>query len=287
MQEWLITGVGHDGGLPNLEVRLLENAEVKDIRPLPDRLAFTLSGARRCVGFRAPGAKSLHPCPDSALTSRASQCDACRQRALIIPCLHCTGLRCGNPERRPECVQPANHALYLASFGLGRIKVGVSRWERRRVRVQERGARAGIIVARDDGQMIRRLENTIHAFGIPDKTTAAEVLDGVGEGDPKQLVGQLLSICDRLRMRLPDEKWLDTPEILELPVQKPFPRRPAVLRAHPGEAIDGPVYGIYGQTVVFERDGGLLAVDLSTLVGFPIVDEVAGERTSFQMALPV
>lgn len=287
MEEWLITGVGHDGDTPNLEVRLLADPDAKDIRRLPERLAFTLAGARRCVGYRAPGAKSLRPCPDNTLTSRASQCDACRQRALIIPCLHCTGLRCGNPERRPDCVQPLNHALYLASFGLGRIKVGVSRWERRQTRVRERGAQAGIVLARDDGQLIRRLETTIHAFGIPDKTTIGEVLEGVGHGDPAALTAQLLQIAERLRLRLPDEKWLAEPEVVDLPSQRPFPRPPVVLRAHPGEAIDGPVWGIYGQAVVFERDGSLLAVDLASLVGFPIVDEVAGERTRFQMALPV
>lgn len=283
----MITGVGHDGQLPNLEVRLLDQPEVKGIRPLPERLAFTLSGKRRCVGFRAPGAKSLVPCPEGTLSSRASQCDACRQRSLIIPCLHCTGLRCGNPDRRPDCVQPANHALYLASFGLGRVKVGVSRWERRQIRVRERGAQAGVVLARDDGQMIRRLETTIHAFGIPDKATMGEVLDGVGEAAPHALADQLLQIAERLRMRLPDEKWLAEPEVVELPIQKAFPRRPVVLHAHPGEAIDGPVFGVYGQTIVFERDGALMAVDLSTLVGYPIVDEVAGERTQFQMALPL
>lgn len=286
MREWLITGIGHDGDRPNLELRALDESGLKDIRPLPETLAFTLSGARRCIGYRAPGASSLESCPDEVLTSRASQCDACREKAVIIPCLHCTGLRCGNPERRPTCVQPANHALYLASFGLGRIKVGVSHWERRHLRVLERGAQAGLIIARDDGQQIRRLESTIHAFGIPDKVTVGEVLDGVGLGEPVELLDQLHQVTARLRLRLVSEQWLDPFEEVDLPLRPVFPRRPNVLRAHPGEALDGPVFGIYGQTVVFERDGGLRAIDLSSLVGYPIVDEVAGARTQFQMAMP-
>src|SRR5690606_17361353 len=121
-----------------------------------------------------------------------SQCPECFQRAVILPCLRCDGERCRNPARRPSCVRPKNHALYLCAFGPGAIKVGVARWSRRAHRVAEQGAREALIVARDDGQMIRRYERMVARSGIPDRLQPAERLRALAEpAEPDLLLGEL------------------------------------------------------------------------------------------------
>lgn len=287
----LCTGVGwHDDRL-QLELRLDEQAAEKALWPLEvgRELAFRLPQQRRCIGYRPPAAGAhLLPCPDDVREIGGSQCPKCLERAVILPCLRCDGERCRNPERRPSCVRPQNHGLYLCAFGPGSYKVGVARWERRAHRVAEQGARAGLIVARDDGQMIRRYEKMIERSGVPDRLQATEKLRALAEpAADDELTGGLLRLAERLRARLP-VPWLSDPEQLELPAIPALGSPPDLIEPHAGLELRGEIRALAGNIAVIASDRGqTVALEMTRLTGYELEPLAAGELTAGQMALGI
>ena len=248
-------------------------------------LAFRVEGLRSCVGYRPPTDHHLLPCPDQKAGIKASQCPECFTRAAILPCLRCDGDRCRNPERRGSCVQPENHAVYLAAFGPGLHKVGVARWGRRRERVLEQGARAALIIARDDGQMVRRLEQSIARIGIPDRIPHGEKISALTEhGEPGQLAEELLSRLAGIRHRVRGQ-WLDLAELLEIPEFPALEHRPIELPAE-DLAVRGQVERIIGQTIILRREGNeLVAIEATSLHGYQLRSLRPDEGSSGQASL--
>lgn len=259
----------------------------KELLPIRvgQEVAFRVDGRRSCIGYRPPDDLSLVPCPDENSGISSSQCPACFERAHILPCLRCDGERCRNPERRSSCVQPENHAVYLAAFGPGLHKVGVARWGRRRERVLEQGARAALIIARDDGQMVRRLEKMVSKTGIPDRIPPGQKISALTErGEPGQLAEELLSALAGIRHRVRGQ-WLRTPELLEIPEFPALPHRPLELQPE-GLALRGQVRGVIGQHLIVSREADeLVAVDATALHGYRLRPLSADEGSSGQAAL--
>ncbi len=281
----LCTGSGWRNDALHLEIR----DQDKDLFPIAvgQELAFAIDGQRECLGYRPPsGGSSLIPCPEEVKGISASQCQECFARAVILPCLRCDGDRCRNPERRGSCVQPENHAVYLASFGPGIHKVGVARWERRQERVLEQGARAALIIARDDGQMVRRLEQAIRRIGIPDRITPGVKVSALTKrGDPGHLSEELLSALAGIRHRVRG-KWIETPELLDIPEFSPLPHRPEIVQPGAGLALRGQVEAVIGQTIIISREEEeLVAVEASALHGYRLRELRPDEGNSGQMAL--
>lgn len=288
--QWLVTGVGHNEQGQALELRSVADPEVKRIEPIPASLALRVSGPRRCIGYRAPGSQTLAPCPDEAELARGSQCSDCVERAKMVACLRCTGLRCNNPDRRDDCVQTDNHAVYLASFGPGSVKVGVARWNRRRARLIEQGAVAALIVARHDGQMVRRLESSIRGLGIADRSVNTERLAAMWAGDDvASLVSELQQLAKVLRRRLPAERWLPEAEVVDLPRVPQLTNPVPWMHPSDGELLEGPVRAGVGQWIVFERSGSLHALELVSLVGYTVMPEAEAitPAADYQLALPL
>jgi hypothetical protein len=281
----LCTGAGwREGGLA-LELRQDQEHTLHPLQP-GEELAIKITGQRRCIGFRPPAGESLEPCPKEVVGISAAQCDECFANALILPCLRCDGERCRNPARRPVCVQPDNHAVYLASFGHGILKVGVARWERRNERVAEQGARAALIVARDDGQIVRRVEQMIRKTGIPDRIPAQAKLGALTQrGVRPELEAELLDALTGLRRRV-RAKWLAEPEVVDLDTPQVLSHRPRLLSPAPGLAIRGTIRLVIGQSVIIDSDSGeLVALEASSLDGYTIEGLDDSEHGSGQVAL--
>lgn len=278
-----ITGVGYDPTtkLPQVEWR---TADDKGLLELPRHLAWRLSQQRLCIGYRAPDSHSLHPCPEQ-VRGQTAQCEHCRLRAMIVPCLRCRGDLCRNAARAPVCIQPANHGLYIASFGIGRLKVGVASWRRVRSRVREQGARAGLIVGRADGLRVRRMEARLVQMGLRDQMTLNDHAASLGEtASDDQLLGELRQVVGELRRRAPGLPWLDTDE-------DPISWRYGTIsgaRGHrlvPGSGLHGDVTLAAGNIVALRRiDGSHIVFDLKHLVGYEVEsDELADP---FEQRLP-
>jgi len=286
----LCTGAGwREQGL-TLELRS-DNAGgggARTLHPLRSgaELAFRIDGKRRCIGHRPPQGASLIPCEKEVVGISASQCEECFAKAMILPCLRCDGERCRNPARRADCVQPDNHAVYLASFGHGILKVGVARWERRIERVIEQGARAALIVARDDGQIVRRVEQMIRKSGIPDRVDANTKLAALTQrGLRPELEAELLDAATSLRRRM-RASWIDDPEIIDLPSPELLSRRPRLIAPAAGLAVRAEIRLTVGQLVIADSDADeLIAIEASSLAGYRLVPLADGEHGSGQVAL--
>jgi hypothetical protein len=284
--EGLCTGVGiHDGEF-HLEIR----AQEKELYPLQVGKAFglELTERRACIGFRSPGSTSLEPCPDDIKGISANQCDACLERAQMLPCLRCTGERCMNPARRSDCVQPKNHAVYLASFGPGVLKVGVARWLRRNERVREQGSRAGIIIARDDGQLVRRIESQIKKYGIRDRIAPTEKLRALTQvAQQEQLIDELREELAMIKTRVRGA-WLDQVETVALEEAPLLQSTPRLVQPESGLRIKGQITDIIGQILLVSADTGeTVALEAPSLVGYQLRELALDEIGEGQLALSI
>ena len=280
----LCTGSGWHEGQYAIEIR----GEQKGRRPIRvgENLSFVVEGPRSCIGYRPPQASaSLLPCPEDQKDISSSQCDKCFQRAEILPCLRCDGERCRNPERRSFCVQPENHAVYLASFGREMPKVGVARWTRREERVREQGARMALVVARDDGQMVRRLESEINKLGVPDRYTSSQKLQALVQSRTPEgeLLEELLSTLALLRHRIRGP-WIE-PEKIVFPEPLQLHYRPDLQLAAPGLVVRGTVQDIQGQLLFIQGEGDMIALDGGSLQGYSIRSATDSDQAVGQTSL--
>ena len=285
MIEGLCTGAGLREGVLNLEMR---RGDEKLLRPIKvgDSISFAVVSKRSCIGSRPPGAKSLLPCPHNITDISSSQCPECFEGAKILPCLRCTGERCANPARREDCVQPDNHIVYLAAFSPDLIKVGVARFDRRRERLREQGAVAGLIIARDDGQQVRRFETSIRKTGIPDRIAPTIKIGALSqkyeEKDVRELLSQaLVHIKGRLRA-----SWLEDPEYLffDLPKVRELP--PKLIAPHFEMTQRGQVEEVIGQIMIIRSDiGQTIAIEAPSLVGYNLRSLEDNEKAEGQIAL--
>jgi hypothetical protein len=247
---------------------------------------FALFGqTRRCIGARLPGQTTLTACPERALLQRGSQCERCVARAMILPCLRCTGERCSNVARRARCVQPDNHIVYLAAHAPGLFKVGVARAERRQQRLLEQGAACAYVIARADGREARFLETQIRRLGIRDRLTPSERLAAsTTQHDPSLLLSELSNTAEALRRRLPGD-WLPEPEQVVLPPLPVLPRIPRLLSTA-SLHLHGRITAILGTLIVVEADTGeLAAVETTALPGLVVTPAQAANEAQLALAV--
>lgn len=281
--EGLCTGSGWRGDSLHLELR----GGKKTLQPIApgDKIELVVGSDRMCIGYRPPDGESLLPCPDQAKSGGSSQCASCFEKAVILPCLRCDGERCRNPERRENCVQPDNHAVYLAAFGDGLLKVGVARWNRRKERVREQGSLAAFVVAREDGQIARRVEAAVCRLGVPDRLSPTAKLAALpGAPKTKLMEKEILDALEGLRYRI-RANWLEEPEAINLP--KPdVSAVPDLLRPEKGLVVRGKVSEVVGQMIVLRPEtGALQAIEASSLVGFSLRPPKEDEMGTGQMSL--
>jgi hypothetical protein len=139
-------------------------------------LHFDMS-QRHCIGWRDITAGKRWPCPDhNTLDARYEQCSACQQRTGFNPAFyHATEVSEQQAARNNE-----PHILYLAYFGEGIIKVGISHAKRGNSRLLEQGARSAMIldefptalVARQYEEKIAALSGIAETIQLNKKITA-------------------------------------------------------------------------------------------------------------------
>jgi hypothetical protein len=105
-------------------------------------LAFDMS-QRHCTGWRDITTGERFTCPEKQLLApKYEQCAACQKRTGFNPAFyHATSVSSQQEARNNE-----PHILYLAHFGPGVIKVGISHAKRGNARLIEQGARSALIL---------------------------------------------------------------------------------------------------------------------------------------------
>ncbi|MFB7515751.1 DUF2797 domain-containing protein [Streptomyces sp. NPDC056144] len=150
--EWSSRGLGWDGGVPGLRWR------GGRVSPLVygQELAFRAVGERRCPGARG------NPCPLAAVVSG---------RATGGRCAECARLdRAHSVAADTLLDDPRPYRVYLAWFGPGMTKVGITGEARGEARLLEQGAVAFSWLGRGPLMAARRTEEVLRqALGVPDR----------------------------------------------------------------------------------------------------------------------
>ncbi|GAA3162929.1 hypothetical protein GCM10017688_06750 [Streptomyces ramulosus] len=135
-------------------------AERVSALPAGKRLAFSVVGERRCLGVRRGGRRIV--CPYEAVitgTAARDQCEACarldRSRSVAADTM---------------ADDPRPYGVYLAYFGPGLVKVGITAAERGAARLVEQGAVAYAWLGRGPLMAARRAEAVLgSALAVPDR----------------------------------------------------------------------------------------------------------------------
>ncbi|MCX4744394.1 DUF2797 domain-containing protein [Kitasatospora sp. NBC_01287] len=154
---WLATGVQWDDGRATLRAVCGAREHVRALTP-GARISWRLHGPRRCVGAWLGGAIGHRACPHHATvesTGPGAQCQACQSADHGLRIARDQVLDDGRPYR-----------LYLAWFGAGLLKVGLTGAHRGTNRLAEQAALAYTFLAGGPLPAVRRAELTVSGAGI-------------------------------------------------------------------------------------------------------------------------
>ncbi|MET9953191.1 DUF2797 domain-containing protein [Streptomyces sp. NPDC006339] len=149
---WRSGGISWRGGVPGLR---WEGGRVSELTWGRD-IAFRAVGERRCVGARG------NPCPLAAPVPG---------RGTGGRCADCTRLdRAHSVAADTLADDPRPYRVYLAWFGPGMVKVGITAERRGDARLLEQGAVAFTWLGRGPLMAARRTEEVLrHALAVPDR----------------------------------------------------------------------------------------------------------------------
>jgi hypothetical protein len=112
----------------------------------PIDLTFTMTfdqTQRYCVGWRDMTEGVRHTCPDrQTVLPKYEQCAACQTRTGFNPAFY----HASSVSTQQEARNLEPHILYLAHFGAGVVKVGISHAKRGHARLLEQGAHSALIL---------------------------------------------------------------------------------------------------------------------------------------------
>lgn len=132
--------------------------------PAGKRLAFAAQGERRCLGVRRAGRWIV--CPYAAVLDGASAKDQCARCAQLD--------RSRSVAADTMADDPRPYGVYLAYFGPGLLKVGITAAERGPARLVEQGAVAFAWLGRGPLMAARRAEALLgSALAVPDRFAKA------------------------------------------------------------------------------------------------------------------
>ncbi|MFD4631729.1 DUF2797 domain-containing protein [Streptomyces sp. NPDC058284] len=256
--EWRCAGLGWPGGRPVLRWEGGRGSALA----YGTGIGFRAVGERRCVGARG------NPCPLRAVVpGRATQarCPECARldRAFSVAAD-------GVPD------DPRTYRVYLAWFGPGLVKVGITAEERGGARLLEQGAVAFCWLGRGPLMAARRTEELLRAaLGVPDRVPYAR---------KREVRGALPAWADRAReldelyrRAVGLDGWAET---LERVAFEAVDHSGAFgLGAGGGAAagtVVGAVAGVVDEVVRELIDGGVVAGRLIAAAGPDLHMEVAG-----------
>ncbi|WP_327168340.1 DUF2797 domain-containing protein [Streptomyces subrutilus] len=268
---WWCTGIRWSGGGPAIGWYAQGRGERTSPLAYGRRLAFSACGERRCQGVWRAGKRT--PCPTSATvpgrTGRA-QCPECARldRSFSVAA-----------DTRAD--DPRTYRVYLAWFGPGLVKVGITAEERGGVRLLEQGAVAWSWLGRGPLMAARRTEELLRAaLGVPDRIAyarkravrthlppAAERAGEVAELHARAAgLGGWPESLERLECEV-----VDHAEVFGLAGLPPAAR--VITAMVSGAAVDGTLAGAAGPDLHF-ADG--LVVDTRLLAGWELAVPAGG-----------
>ncbi|MFF2193707.1 DUF2797 domain-containing protein [Streptomyces sp. NPDC058157] len=279
---WRCTGIRWSGGRPAIGWYGQGRGERGSALSYGQRLAFVAGGERHCLGVWRAGKRT--PCPAGRTVPG---------RAGSAQCPECARLdRSFSVAADTNAADPRPYRVYLAWFGPGMVKVGITAEERGPVRLLEQGAVTWTWLGRGPLMAARRTEELLRAaLGVPDRIAYARkraVRAGLpAEAERAREVAELHARAAGL------PGWPESLERLGCAVTDhagpfglaglPAPAR-VVRELVPGAGVVGVLVGAAGPDLHF-ADG--LVVDTRLLAGWELGAAPAGAVTGVPLAAVV
>ncbi|QES52443.1 DUF2797 domain-containing protein [Streptomyces venezuelae] len=161
---WRCTGPRWSEGRPGIGWYAEQRGERTSLLAYGQRLAFTGTGQRTCLGVWRGGRRT--PCPTAAVIP---------SRSAGAQCADCARLdRSFSVAADTRADDPRPYRVYLAWFGPGLIKVGITAEERGPARLLEQGAVTWTWLGRGPLMAARRTEELLRAaLKVPDRIAYA------------------------------------------------------------------------------------------------------------------
>jgi len=224
-----------------------------------------------CTGWHDLRSGESGACPDHAQTEPAyEQCRACQQRTGFNPAFY--NAASVSPQQQERNRQP--HILYLAHFGAGVVKVGISLAGRGLGRLLEQGARSCLVLrtfpdahqARDAEARIARLD------GIAETIQVRQKLQLITRPyDPAVAARELQAVSDRLTTELGiDTTQAEFHALDRYYLPEPAPRLDEVVDVTKDALVSGRCLGSVGGILVCTQADHVYVCSLSKLKGYRV-----------------
>ncbi|MDJ0342896.1 DUF2797 domain-containing protein [Streptomyces sp. H10-C2] len=239
-------------------------------------LAVGAGAVRRCAGVRRAGRHIVCPrATELSATARRDQCDDCAALDQLSSVAADT-----------MADDPRPYSVYLAYFGPGLTKVGITAVERGATRLVEQAAVCFSFLGRGPLMAARRTEASLGAaLGIPDRVSAGAkraarwALPSAGEraAELRALYEAVTEVPDTLE-RLP-YALVDHAELFGL---EPDPPRPVarITALAPGTSVTGTVRAVAGSDLYLDGPGGRLLLDARLVSGWPLTGPAPGSQAA-------
>jgi hypothetical protein len=171
----------------SVEVVLRDNQTASTERIRLDvgaRLGMAITNVKYCIGYHMRDEYHEYiACPEKTVLTTGFQCDRCRGRDILLPCMSCDGSKCDSIRSKGSECNTTPTSVYLVQFG-DVVKVGVSRTDRLLKRWVEQGAERGIEVAvAPNGQFARLAETSIsQGLNLTKSVRLATKIDSITNG---------------------------------------------------------------------------------------------------------
>jgi hypothetical protein len=258
----------------------------------PRGLTFTLdfdTAKRFCTGWHNLATSQSFPCPDAAeLPKDYSQCRHCQRKTGFNPAFyHADSV---SPQQQERNQQP--HSLYLAHFGTGVVKVGITWAERGIARLLEQGARSAVIIKTyPSADVARQYEAKIAALPGLRETVKLTTKYSLAtrnydrQAGTEELLAAQQKVADTLGVTPDDNLPLSLDDYYF--GEHTFTPTSAI-NLQPITGISGRCIGMLGSLLVMQQDNQQYFLPLTSLLGHRVrlsYDEVPNQHAPQQVSL--
>lgn len=228
------------------------------------------TSARSCTGWHDLATGESWPCPDTATVDTTyNQCMHCQRKTGFNPAFY----NAASVSEQQQVRNALPHFLYLAHFGPGVVKVGIS-WAGRGIRrLLDQGARSFVIIKEyPNANVARQYEAKIASLpGIAETLQAkAKYKLLTLPYDPVAGATELLAVRERIAKELGIHADDNSPQHLDTLYLGEHNFVPHQLVHLKDGAISGQNLGMIGSTYIAEQNGTPYYLGLSTLTGYTL-----------------
>jgi hypothetical protein len=270
--DFLFVHYGYDGDLaPSLTLHRDGAEHFESLAPRGKTLTLSFdTGTRYCTGWHDLATSESSPCPEQAtIITNYDQCMHCQRKTGFNPAFY----NASSVSEQQQARNAEPHILYLAHFGPGVVKVGISYSKRGIRRLLDQGARSALIIKDyPNANIARQYEAKIAA------------LDGIAETlqlktkyrllafpyDPDAGVNELLNTRQRLIEELKIQPDDNQPLLLEPHYLGEHTFAPHQLVHLQDGRISGKSLGMIGSSYIAEQDGTPYFLSLGNLTGYKV-----------------